>query len=128
MQVTIIVHTRTSFAWRKGSLLVIATTSPAQYTGAGHSHFHFTHWYRVTTALVSLLNKEKGFTHAVYEFPKELDRETASAKLETMGICIDKWTEEQERHTMAYAKRTQYDCVGVMSSSHLFLLIELQVV
>ncbi|TFG94351.1 hypothetical protein E4H12_15325 [Candidatus Thorarchaeota archaeon] len=43
---------------------------------------------------------------AVYEFPKELDQETARAKLETMGISIDKWTEEQERYAKAYAEGT----------------------
>jgi predicted patatin/cPLA2 family phospholipase len=106
MQVTTIVHTSTSFAWRKGSPLVIATTSPAQYTEAGHSHFHYSLWYGAATALVFLLNKEKGFTRAVHEFPKEPDRETASAKLETMGISIDKWAEEQERYARAYAEGT----------------------
>ena len=43
---------------------------------------------------------------AVYEFSKELDRETALAKLETMGISIDNWTEEQERYARAYAEGT----------------------
>ena len=56
--------------------------------------------------LISLLNKEKGFTRAVYEFLKELDRETAAAKLETMGIKIDKWTPEQEAYARAYAEGT----------------------
>ena len=40
------------------------------------------------------------------EFPKELDKETAHAKLETMGISIDKWTEEQERYAKAYSEGT----------------------
>ncbi len=42
----------------------------------------------------------------VYEFPEELDRKTALMKLETMGISIDKWTEEQERYARAYAEGT----------------------
>jgi adenosylhomocysteinase len=42
----------------------------------------------------------------VYEFPKELDRQTAQQKLETMGIEIDEWTEEQEKYAHAYAEGT----------------------
>jgi adenosylhomocysteinase len=42
----------------------------------------------------------------VYEFPEELDRKTALMKLETMGISIDEWTEEQERYARAYAEGT----------------------
>ncbi|MHA2299356.1 MAG: hypothetical protein ACXACD_00220 [Candidatus Thorarchaeota archaeon] len=38
----------------------------------------------------------KDLKPAVYEFPKELDIETARAKLEAMGIKINKWTPEQE--------------------------------
>ncbi len=33
----------------------------------------------------------------MFEFLKDLDIETARAKLETMGISIDEWTEEQEQ-------------------------------
>ncbi|MBY8998223.1 MAG: adenosylhomocysteinase [Candidatus Thorarchaeota archaeon] len=43
---------------------------------------------------------------AVYEFPKKLDKETAMLKLETMGISIDKWTDEQERYARAYVEVT----------------------
>ncbi len=43
---------------------------------------------------------------AVYDFPAELDRETAMAKLETMGIKIDRWTVEQERYARSYAEGT----------------------
>jgi S-adenosylhomocysteine hydrolase len=43
---------------------------------------------------------------AVYEFPQELDRQTAMAKLETMGIRIDKWTDEQEAYAKAYQEGT----------------------
>jgi len=42
----------------------------------------------------------------VYEFPEELDRKTALMKLETMGISIDEWTEEQARYARAYAEGT----------------------
>jgi adenosylhomocysteinase len=48
----------------------------------------------------------KGLKPAVYEFPKELDKETAAAKLETMGIKIDKWTAEQKAYARAYKEGT----------------------
>ncbi|MHA1638334.1 MAG: hypothetical protein ACTSUO_01035 [Candidatus Thorarchaeota archaeon] len=48
----------------------------------------------------------KGLKPAVYEFPKELDLQTAQAKLETMGLSIDKWTDEQEAYAKAYAEGT----------------------
>jgi S-adenosylhomocysteine hydrolase len=48
----------------------------------------------------------KDLKPAVYEFPSELDRETALAKLHTMRIEIDEWTEEQERYAKAYAEGT----------------------
>lgn len=48
----------------------------------------------------------KNLEPAVYEFPKELDKEIATMKLKTMGITIDKWTEEQERYAKAYAEGT----------------------
>jgi adenosylhomocysteinase len=57
-------------------------------------------------AMIWMAKNGKGLKPAVYEFPKELDRETALAKLETMGISIDKWTEEQERYARAYAEGT----------------------
>ncbi len=57
-------------------------------------------------AMIWMTKKGKSLKPAVYEFPKELDRETALAKLETMGITIDKWTEEQERYARAYAEGT----------------------
>ncbi len=43
---------------------------------------------------------------AVYEFPKDLDRQTALAKLETMGIKIDRLTREQAAYAKAYAEGT----------------------
>ncbi len=57
-------------------------------------------------AMIWIVKNGKDLKPAVYEFPKELDRETALAKLETMGITIDKWTEEQERYARAYAEGT----------------------
>ncbi len=57
-------------------------------------------------AMIWLKGHGKNLKPAVYEFPKELDRETAMLKLETMGISIDKWTEEQERYARAYAEGT----------------------
>jgi adenosylhomocysteinase len=57
-------------------------------------------------AMIWLAKNGKDLKPAVYEFPKELDNETALAKLETMSISIDKWTEEQERYARAYAEGT----------------------
>ncbi|MFX1482760.1 MAG: adenosylhomocysteinase [Promethearchaeota archaeon] len=57
-------------------------------------------------AMIWMTKNGKDLKPAVYEFPKELDNETALAKLETMGISIDKWTEEQERYAKAYAEGT----------------------
>ena len=62
-------------------------------------------------AMMWLAKKGKGLKAGVYEFPKELDKETAAAKLETMGIhtmgiTIDEWTEEQKRYAKAYAEGT----------------------
>jgi adenosylhomocysteinase len=57
-------------------------------------------------AMIWLTKNAKSLKPIVYEFPKELDRETALAKLGTMGIRIDKWTPEQERYAKAYAEGT----------------------
>jgi adenosylhomocysteinase len=57
-------------------------------------------------AMIWMTKHGKSLKPAVYEFPKELDQETARLKLETMGITIDKWTEEQERYAKAYAEGT----------------------
>ncbi len=57
-------------------------------------------------AMIWMSKNGKDLKPAVYEFPSELDRETALAKLHTMGITIDKWTEEQERYAKAYAEGT----------------------
>jgi adenosylhomocysteinase len=57
-------------------------------------------------AMIWMTKNGKDLKPAVYEFPKELDKETASAKLETMGISIDHWTKEQERYAKAYAEGT----------------------
>ncbi len=57
-------------------------------------------------AILWLTKHGKELKPAVYEFPKELDRETALAKLETMDVSIDKWTPEQEAYAKAYAEGT----------------------
>ncbi len=56
--------------------------------------------------MIWMAKNGKGFKPAVYEFPKELDYETALMKLQTMGITIDEWTEEQKRYARAYAEGT----------------------
>ena len=57
-------------------------------------------------AMIWMTKHGKDLKPAVYEFPKELDQQTASAKLETMGISIDKWTPKQEKYATAYAEGT----------------------
>jgi len=57
-------------------------------------------------AMIWLAKNGKGLKPAVYEFPKELDLETALMKLHTMGITIDEWTEEQKRYATAYMEGT----------------------
>ena len=57
-------------------------------------------------AIIWIAKNDKDLKPAVYEFPKELDNGTALAKLETMGISIDKWTEEQEKYARVYAEGT----------------------
>jgi adenosylhomocysteinase len=57
-------------------------------------------------AMIWMAKNGKNLKPAVYEFPKELDMQTALAKLETMGIKIDKWTPEQEAYAKAYAEGT----------------------
>jgi adenosylhomocysteinase len=57
-------------------------------------------------AMIWLSKNGKDLKPAVYEFPQELDRQTALAKLETMGIKIDTWTAEQEAYAKAYQEGT----------------------
>ncbi|NHJ15187.1 MAG: hypothetical protein EAX95_16010 [Candidatus Thorarchaeota archaeon] len=57
-------------------------------------------------AMIWMNKHGKDLKPAVYEFPKELDQQTASAKLETMGTKIDKWTSEQKAYAKAYAEGT----------------------
>jgi adenosylhomocysteinase len=57
-------------------------------------------------AMIWMTKNGKGLKPAVYEFPKELDQETAMMKLHTMGITIDEWTEEQKRYAKAYNEGT----------------------
>ncbi len=57
-------------------------------------------------AMIWMAKNGKGLKPAVYEFPKELDLETALMKLHTMDITIDEWTEEQKRYAKAYDEGT----------------------
>ncbi|MBN2229409.1 MAG: adenosylhomocysteinase [Candidatus Thorarchaeota archaeon] len=57
-------------------------------------------------SMMWLAKNGKELKPGVYEFPKELDQETARLKLHTMGITIDEWTEEQKRYAKAYAEGT----------------------
>jgi adenosylhomocysteinase len=42
----------------------------------------------------------------VYAVPDEIDREIARLKLETMGVRIDRLTEEQERYLASWDQGT----------------------
>ncbi len=57
-------------------------------------------------AMIWMAENGKGLKPAVYEFPVGLDKQTAMAKLETMGLKIDKWTPEQEAYAKAYSEGT----------------------
>ena len=57
-------------------------------------------------AMIWMTKNGKDLKPAVYEFPEELDKQTAMAKLETMGLSIDKWTPEQEAYARAYSEGT----------------------
>ncbi|MBD3157596.1 MAG: adenosylhomocysteinase [Candidatus Lokiarchaeota archaeon] len=57
-------------------------------------------------AMLWLKEHGKDLEPDVYEFPKELDKQTAKQKLKTMGIEIDEWTEEQKKYAHAYAEGT----------------------
>jgi len=57
-------------------------------------------------AMLWLSAHGKTLKPAVYTFPDELDKQTALAKLETMGIKIDKLTGEQAAYARAYAEGT----------------------
>jgi len=56
--------------------------------------------------MIWMAENGKGLKPAVYEFPKELDRETALMKLHTMGVNIDKLTEKHKRYATAYNEGT----------------------
>jgi adenosylhomocysteinase len=57
-------------------------------------------------AMIWMAKHGKDLKPAVYEFPVEMDKQIAAYKLKTMGICIDKWTEEQEKYAKSYAEGT----------------------
>ena len=57
-------------------------------------------------AMIWMTKHGKELKPAVYEFPKEFDKEVASLKLLTMGISMDKWTPEQEAYSKAYSEGT----------------------
>ena len=57
-------------------------------------------------AMIWMTKNGRNLKPAVYEFPKELDNETALMKLETMGISIDRLTPEQEAYAKSYSEGT----------------------
>ncbi|MFO7837451.1 MAG: adenosylhomocysteinase [Candidatus Thorarchaeota archaeon] len=57
-------------------------------------------------AMLWLKERGKNLEPDVYEFPKELDRQTARQKLETMGIDIDTLNAKQQEYATSYAEGT----------------------
>jgi adenosylhomocysteinase len=53
-----------------------------------------------------LVRKGDGLESRVYDVPEEIDREIARLKLETMGIEIDRLTEEQARYLSSWDEGT----------------------
>jgi len=53
-----------------------------------------------------VIKSGKKLTPMVYDVPEEIDREVSRLKLETMGITIDKLTEEQERYLASWEEGT----------------------
>jgi adenosylhomocysteinase len=56
--------------------------------------------------LVGMDKRGKRLENKVYDIPVERDQEIASLKLETMGLKIDKLTEEQKRYMEDYTEGT----------------------
>lgn len=57
-------------------------------------------------SLVYLAKEGKTMKPGVYDFPKELDREVARIKLQSMGMQIDQLTPEQNRYVRGYGPGT----------------------
>jgi adenosylhomocysteinase len=53
-----------------------------------------------------LVRNGDGLESRVYDVPEEIDREIARLKLETMGIEIDRLTEEQARYLSSWDEGT----------------------
>ena len=56
--------------------------------------------------LVGLHKHGKRLDNRVYDIPVEQDQEIATVKLGTMGLRIDKLTEEQKRYIEDYSEGT----------------------
>jgi adenosylhomocysteinase len=53
-----------------------------------------------------LVGKGESLEPRVYDVPEDIDREIARLKLETMGIEIDRLTEEQARYLASWEEGT----------------------
>ncbi|HEB37257.1 MAG TPA: adenosylhomocysteinase, partial [Thermoplasmatales archaeon] len=53
-----------------------------------------------------LINNASKLENKVYPVPKEIDREVAKLKLETMGIEIDEMTDEQKGYMESWKEGT----------------------
>jgi len=53
-----------------------------------------------------LIRKGRGLEKRVYSVPQEIDREIARLKLASMGVAIDRLTEEQERYLKSWTEGT----------------------
>jgi adenosylhomocysteinase len=56
--------------------------------------------------LLKLAREGKSLEKRVYELPPELDQELALTKLGTMGLAIDKLTEDQKKYATDYSAGT----------------------
>jgi len=57
-------------------------------------------------SMITLAQKGKGMKPDVYDITKEQDEHIAKIKLKTMGIELDKLSQEQEKYRTAYAEGT----------------------
>src|SRR6185436_4953835 len=57
-------------------------------------------------AVEHLVRKGSSLAKGVYSVPKEIDREIARLKLASMGIAIDRLTDEQERYLNSWTEGT----------------------
>jgi adenosylhomocysteinase len=66
----------------------------------------FANQFMAQLRLVEMFKKGKKLEPKVYDIPPEQDEEIADLKLKTMGIKIDKLTNEQKKYIKDYSAGT----------------------